>query len=651
MIAGDVGTDGLGLDDADRATLASCDIVVHSAATVAFDSPLDGAVEVNLLGPSRIARTLQDLGAAPPPDRRVDLLRRRQPQGGGPRGAGPSTAPSSSTSTGSARSMAPAAPAGTRSPRAARPEALARFRKQARHELGAAGTPALAAKTEQRRQTWVKDRMVEAGRARAASLGWPDAYAYTKALGERALLQQRGDAAGVHRAAVDHRIGVGRAPARLDPRLPHGRAHHHQLRPRPASGVSRRARGHRGRHPRRPGGRRGGRGRGRRAARGRRRSCRWRRDRPTRCATGTSSTWCASGSSSGRCTTPRGSRSSCPTGRSRGGGGSSASWCAPRAPSSGPSRRCSRCRCGAGRRRGRPSSRSAGRMPSGRSATSSSTAPTPNARRSTGSTACSPCGTRSAPTTRPLFCFDPRVIDWRTVRARGAPSVGGPARPRADHAGRAHQREPPGPAAPPGARPRAALRRVRPREHAHRLQRGGLVLVARHPAAPPRRPCALRAQDAGRGAVAAGAGPAGPQRLPAPLLPALRPGAHRPARRRLERDVQPPAAGQVVPRRDPPGPGASPPRPPHAAHHRRARLRHRPPAAALRRRRVRPAGHPTRRHLPGRARGRAAHGRGPGARCSPTTPPPMASTWRRRSPTPTPPATCPCWRRSGSRWR
>src|SRR3954453_20111992 len=34
--------------------------------------------------------------------------------------------------------------------------------------------------------------MVEAGRARAASLGWPDAYAYTKALGERALLQNRG---------------------------------------------------------------------------------------------------------------------------------------------------------------------------------------------------------------------------------------------------------------------------------------------------------------------------------------------------------------------------------------------------------------------------------------------------------------------------
>ena len=50
-VAGDVGTDGLGLDDEGRAVLATCDIVVHSAATVSFDAPLDGAVEVNLLGP------------------------------------------------------------------------------------------------------------------------------------------------------------------------------------------------------------------------------------------------------------------------------------------------------------------------------------------------------------------------------------------------------------------------------------------------------------------------------------------------------------------------------------------------------------------------------------------------------------------------
>src|SRR5690606_28912021 len=63
----------------------------------------------------------------------------------------------------------------------------------AHRELGAAGTPALADKTEHRRRLWVKDRLVEAGRARARSLGWPDAYAYTKALGERVLLAERGD--------------------------------------------------------------------------------------------------------------------------------------------------------------------------------------------------------------------------------------------------------------------------------------------------------------------------------------------------------------------------------------------------------------------------------------------------------------------------
>src|SRR4051794_22443723 len=64
VVGGDVGRDGLGLDDAGRAALATCDTVIHSAATVAFDSPLDAAVEVNLLGPIRIAETLQSIGSS-----------------------------------------------------------------------------------------------------------------------------------------------------------------------------------------------------------------------------------------------------------------------------------------------------------------------------------------------------------------------------------------------------------------------------------------------------------------------------------------------------------------------------------------------------------------------------------------------------------
>ncbi len=191
-IAGDIGTDGLALDDDGRAALASCSVVIHSAATVSFDSPLDAAVEVNLLGPTRIVQALQGLAVAP---HLVSVSTCYV--AGNRRGGAPEIPVHESpffidvdwrSEVQGAREARAHAEADSR-----RPDALARFRKEARTEIGAAGIPALAGKTEQLRSAWVKEQMVEAGRARAASLGWPDAYAYTKALGERALLQNRGD--------------------------------------------------------------------------------------------------------------------------------------------------------------------------------------------------------------------------------------------------------------------------------------------------------------------------------------------------------------------------------------------------------------------------------------------------------------------------
>ena len=191
VITGDVGTDGLGLSEADRAVLAECDIVIHSAASVAFDSPLDGAVEVNLLGPTRIAATLNALGVTP---HLVSVSTCYV--AGNRRGAAPEALVSEGPfdlgidwrrEVDAARRARLDAEDRSRTA-----DMLATFRSEARHELGAAGTPALAAKTEQRRKAWVSDRMVEAGRARAASLGWPDAYAYTKALGEQALMETKG---------------------------------------------------------------------------------------------------------------------------------------------------------------------------------------------------------------------------------------------------------------------------------------------------------------------------------------------------------------------------------------------------------------------------------------------------------------------------
>ncbi|MCU1454794.1 MAG: hypothetical protein JWN46_2940 [Acidimicrobiales bacterium] len=191
VIEGDVATDGLGLDEAGRALLASCDTVIHSAATVSFDSPLDLAVEVNLLGPTRIAQTLNELGST------AHLVAVSTCYvAGNRRGAAPEILVDQSPfwvdvdwrrEVEGARRVRADAEAASRTP-----ARLAELMEEARRELGAAGTPLLAAKTEQRRQTWVKDQLVDAGRARAASLGWPDAYAMTKALGEQALAENRG---------------------------------------------------------------------------------------------------------------------------------------------------------------------------------------------------------------------------------------------------------------------------------------------------------------------------------------------------------------------------------------------------------------------------------------------------------------------------
>jgi HAD superfamily hydrolase (TIGR01490 family) len=200
-VAGDVATDGLGLDDEGRRQLSHCDIVIHSAASVSFDAPLDAAVEVNLLGPSRVAEaTVQAREAAEGEGRR------------GPLHFIPvSTAYVAGTHQGEAKEEllegnrysldvawkgeveAARRQRGDSEAESRRPARLHAFSKAARSELGGAGLHLLAERAERLREDWVKKQLVEIGKLRAQSLGWPDAYPYTKALGERALVSQYGD--------------------------------------------------------------------------------------------------------------------------------------------------------------------------------------------------------------------------------------------------------------------------------------------------------------------------------------------------------------------------------------------------------------------------------------------------------------------------
>jgi HAD superfamily hydrolase (TIGR01490 family) len=169
---------------------------------VTFDAPLDGAVEVNLLGPTRVAETLNQIAHE---HAAKDNLGETLPHlvavstayvNSGHKGDASEELITSSkfvskidwrAEVQAARRARADEDATSRSP-----ERLAAFHRAARSELGAAGTALLAEKTEQLRTDWVRDRMVALGRGRSRALGWPDAYAFTKSLGETALLDMRG---------------------------------------------------------------------------------------------------------------------------------------------------------------------------------------------------------------------------------------------------------------------------------------------------------------------------------------------------------------------------------------------------------------------------------------------------------------------------
>lgn len=159
------------------------DLVIHSAATVSFDPPIDEAFQTNLLGSTRLYRAANGKpfihvstayvagvtrGTQPEEhlDRAVDWRAEAE----------------------NAIRMRVLVEEESRAP-----DALERFAAQARHLVGRAGPQSIATRAEELRREWVDKRLVRAGAARARSLGWPDVYAFTKALTEKALDELAGD--------------------------------------------------------------------------------------------------------------------------------------------------------------------------------------------------------------------------------------------------------------------------------------------------------------------------------------------------------------------------------------------------------------------------------------------------------------------------
>ena len=196
------------------------------------------------------------------------------------------------------------------------------------------------------------------------------------------------------------------------------------------------------------------------------------------------------------------------------------------------------------------------------------------------------------------------------LRPGHPPALGDRARPGTHHPGQVEQAQPgrPGPEGHPLPRPPPG--RLRPREHADRLQRGRLLRLAGLPPSGPGRAGGLRGRPGGRGALPPAPRPPGPGRLPPLLLPPLRGRPGRPAAGRRMGALPPPPPGQVVPGRIRPGAEAPGARSPDGPDHRSAGPGGRAPPAPVRLHRLRPARR-VRRHVHRPARGAAAHRRGP----------------------------------------
>ena len=431
------------------------------------------------------------------------------------------------------------------------PDQLAQFRRDARRELGAAGAPALRLEDRAAPHA-LGEGSARRGRPRAGgSVGWPDAYAFTKALGEQALTESKGDVpVSIVRPSIIE-SALGRAAARMDPRVPHGRAGDHLLRPWAAEGVPRHAGGHGRRDPRRHGRRRDHRrrrGRARAGAGDHPGRVRWHQPAQVPHARRQRQRLVHRASAvRQRGPADRGSRVELPRSRSRA-GAADAGQVGDHARREGDAVAAAAGQ--AGRVLGHARAEAAARS-NGPSSTSSCTASTPSARRSTRSTTCSRCGSRSTPSTSSSSCST-RAPSTGRLHPRDPPAVDRRARP--------------GQATPGKSRSTDRMVRLRkqvldPKRHvaafdlentliASNVVESYSLLATRRLNTPER--IRYVAAHARPGAGTAEARPARPHRLPPPLLPTLRGRAGRPDRGGRPRAADPAHHHQELPRRHPP---------------------------------------------------------------------------------------------------
>jgi HAD superfamily hydrolase (TIGR01490 family) len=195
VLEGDVHAPALGLDEEDLSELSrEVDIVIHSAASVVFDAPLDAAVDSNVRGTLGLLEMVCEWEKSP-----LFLHVSTAYVAGTRRGLAPEEPPGSESPNGTPLdpwSEIHSLEGVVREVEAASRERslMARFETEGRQELGMVGEEEeVAERVDQLRRAWMRERLVERGTGRARELGWHDVYTFTKSLAERTVLRERGE--------------------------------------------------------------------------------------------------------------------------------------------------------------------------------------------------------------------------------------------------------------------------------------------------------------------------------------------------------------------------------------------------------------------------------------------------------------------------
>lgn len=195
VLEGDVHAPSLGLGEADLAELSrEVDIVIHSAASVVFDAPLDAAVDSNVHGTLGLLKLAREWEKRP-----LFMHISTAYVAGNSKEDAPELPPDSASPNGTmldARTEVSSLEAVVREVEQASRERglLRRFETEARRELGMVGEEdEVAGRVDQLRRAWMRERLVERGTERAQELGWNDVYTFTKSLAERMVLLERGE--------------------------------------------------------------------------------------------------------------------------------------------------------------------------------------------------------------------------------------------------------------------------------------------------------------------------------------------------------------------------------------------------------------------------------------------------------------------------